>query len=620
MSLSLVAALALAGAPDFHDWAATPPMGWNSWDCFGTGVTEAQVRENADYMAAKLRRHGWNVVTVDIDWFVPAAKGWNYLPGAEIAMDAFGRPLPAENRFPSAKGGKGFGPLADAVHAQGLKFGVHLLRGIPRKAVEKNLPVLGGNVRAADIADKASLCPWNPDMYGIDMTKPGAQAYYDSLFRLLASWGVDFVKVDDLSTPYHQAEIEAIRRAIDRSGRRMVLSTSPGPTGVDHGAHIQNHANLWRISDDFWDDWPALKAQFARLDAWTPYRGKGHWPDADMLPLGAVRTGGRDGWTRFTKDEQVTLMSLWSIARSPLFLGGHLPLNDAFTESLITNGEVIAVNQRSENNRQLWRRDDLVAWVADVPGSKDRYLALFNARDQKTFDPSRAAYRSEVVNRAKPSVEIDVDVTGAEKLYLVVDDAGDNFNWDHVAWVDPRLVGPSGETLLTTLDWVSATAGWGETRRDQAVAGGPIHVAGQPRKGIGTHANSTIEYTLPKGVTRFRALAALERAALAQPQGATVRFYVFTQSPLSGSDKSTASVSVDLKELGFEGEVEIRDLWSQRDLGKFTGEFTRDIPFHGGGLYRIVARASRPWVSRASRSGSGSKIPSLPHPKRWKGR
>lgn len=111
----------------------------------------------------------------------------------------------------------------------------------------------------------------------------------------------------------------------------------------------------WRITGDFWDNWRALYAQFARLDSWTPFRGPGHWPDADMLPLGNIRAWQEtDAWTHFTRDEQITLMTLWSIARSPLIMGGNMPKNDEFTLSLMANDEVIAVNQRSTNNRQLF--------------------------------------------------------------------------------------------------------------------------------------------------------------------------------------------------------------------------------------------------------------------------
>jgi alpha-galactosidase len=267
------------------------------------------------------------------------------------------------------------------VHGKGLKFGVHMMRGIPRQAVKQNTPLLGTHLRAADIADINSICTWNPDMYGVDMSKPGAQAYYDSLMQQLADWGVDFVKVDDLSRPYDQnrAEIEAIRKAIDKTGRPIVFSTSPGETALSAGAHVNRHANMWRISDDFWDRWELLLPQFKRLHDWTPYRTTGAWPDADMLPLGIVEF---DRPTRFTRDEQITLMTLWSIARSPLIHGGDLTRTDPFTLSLLTNDEVLAVNQHSANNRQLFRTDDgLIAWVADAADGRSKYLAVFDTRD-----------------------------------------------------------------------------------------------------------------------------------------------------------------------------------------------------------------------------------------------
>ena len=365
---------------DFLLWAQTPPMGWNSWDCFATTVTEAQTKEQADVMAAKLKSHGWQYIVVDIQWYEPNAKSFDYRKDAKLETDEFGRLLPATNRFPSAAAGVGFKALADYVHGQDLKFGIHLMRGIPRQAVAANLPIKGTNVRARDIANTNSICAWNPDMFGVDMSKPGAQEYYDSVFQLIASWGVDFVKVDDLSRPYgnNRAEIEAIRKAIDRTGRPMLLSTSPGETPVPEAAHVSQHANLWRISDDFWDNWKLLHEQFERLNKWSPFIGPGHWPDADMLPLGRVRFGQP---TKFTRDEQFTLMTLWSIARSPLIMGGDLTKLDDFTLSLLTNDEVLAVNQSSSGNKQLFNRDGLIAWVADAPGLKDKYVALFNTRN-----------------------------------------------------------------------------------------------------------------------------------------------------------------------------------------------------------------------------------------------
>ncbi len=142
------------------------------------------------------------------------------------------------------------------------------------------------------------------------MSKPGAQAYYNLVFTLLASWGVDFVKVDDISRAYdaaRKAEIEGIRRAIDKTRRPMVLSLSPGETPLGEGKHVARHANMWRISDDFWDKWPELLAQFKRLHDWTPHRQPGAWPDADMLPLGEIDLGRRS--THFTADERCTMIT-----------------------------------------------------------------------------------------------------------------------------------------------------------------------------------------------------------------------------------------------------------------------------------------------------------------------
>ncbi len=365
----------------FYKWADTPPMGWNSWDCFGAAVTEQQTMENAEYMEKNLKSHGWNIITIDIQWYEPLARGSSYRRGAALEMDANGRLLPASNRFPSTKDSRSFKPIADKIHAMGLKLGVHLMRGIPRQAVDQNVPILGTNVHAADIADKRSICAWNTDMYGVDMSKPGAQEYYDSVFALLASWEIDLVKVDDLSAPsYHAPEVEAIRKAIDKTGRPIILSTSPGETPLNAGGHVENHANMWRVSNDFWDNWPALYAQFKRLHDWTPYRGPGHFPDADMLPIGNLRAWQNDNtWTNFTDDELITLMTLWSIARSPLIIGANMPKNDEFTLSLLTNDEILAVNQRSTNNKQVSNQNNQIVWSADVPGSNDKYLAIFNA-------------------------------------------------------------------------------------------------------------------------------------------------------------------------------------------------------------------------------------------------
>lgn len=363
-------------------------MGWNSWDCFGPNVTEQEVKNNADYMAAHLREYGWEYIVVDIRWYVENDKSHGYNEkDPVIIMDEYGRLQPAVNRFPSSAGGNGFKPLADYVHSQGLKFGIHVMRGIPKLAVEKNTPVLGTDMTAGQIYNTDSLCPWLGDMYTVDATKKGAQEYYHSLFKLYASWGVDFVKVDDLSRPYHQSEIEMIRQAIDRCGRPMVLSTSPGETPIEKAGHISTYANLWRIIDDFWDSWPQLHAHFALFEKWVPHMKPGHWPDGDMLPLGHIgirAERGEDRMSLLTPDEQVTLMTLFMICRSPLMFGGNLPDNDPFTLNLLTNREALDVLNASKNNRLLFHEDDRIAWTADGREKDIIYLALFNTSGENT--------------------------------------------------------------------------------------------------------------------------------------------------------------------------------------------------------------------------------------------
>ena len=372
--------------PEFFQWAPTPPMGWNSWDCYGPTVVESEVKANAEYMSKNLKKFGWQYIVIDIRWYVDNDKSHGYNEkDPQYVLDEYGRFLPSPVRFPSSANGKGFKPIGDYIHSKGLKFGIHVMRGIPKIAVKLNTPVLETSVKAASIYNTDLLCPWLKDMYTVDNNKPGAQEYYNSIMNLYASWGVDFIKVDDLLRPYHQDEVEMIRKAIDQTGRHIVLSTSPGETPVGKAEHVKSQVNMWRIVDDFWDNWKQLKEEFTFCERWYPHIGNGHFPDADMLPLGHIgirAERGNDRMCSFTKDEQVTMMTLFAIFRSPLMFGGNLPDNDEFTLSLITNKAVLAVNQHSQNNRQLFNHDGLIGWEADVPGSKDKYLAVFNITEK----------------------------------------------------------------------------------------------------------------------------------------------------------------------------------------------------------------------------------------------
>ncbi|QGQ96052.1 glycoside hydrolase family 27 protein [Paenibacillus psychroresistens] len=373
-----------------HKFASKPPLGWNSWDCYGASVTEAEVRGNADYMAAYLKSSGWEYIIVDIQWYEPGANSSTYRPFVSLEVDAYSRLIPAVNRFPSSADGNGFKDLGAYVHSLGLKFGIHIMRGIPRQAVHANTPILGTNFTARDIAHTNSICPWNTDMYGVDPTKEGAQAYYDSLFQLYAEWGVDFIKVDDIAASrlyhIHLDEITLIRKAIDNCGRDIVLSLSPGPAPLEYAEHLKANANMWRMTDDYWDLWQLLHGMFERCEKWYPHVGEGHWPDCDMLPLGhlgirSVDGGGSDRWTRFTKDEQVTMMTLWSIFRSPLFFGGELRDNDVWTLALLTNKEILEVQQNSHSNKLVYSEGNRIVWTAKN-NNNETYAALFNIGEE----------------------------------------------------------------------------------------------------------------------------------------------------------------------------------------------------------------------------------------------
>lgn len=367
--------------PAFWKLAPTPPMGWNSYDYYGATVTQAEFLANAEYQQQYLLPMGYQYAVIDYLWFDPTQATPGVARPGPLAMDHFGRLLPAQNKFPSARAGMGFKPIADRITAMGLKFGIHIMRGIPRQAVAANLPILGTRFTARQAADIHSVCAWNNDMYGVRGDTAAGQAYFNSLIQLYASWGVTFIKCDDLSHPYHKVEIHALRRALDRFGPHIVLSTSPGPTPVSEGRDISHCANMWRIRNDCWDSWRIIDNMIDLVAAWKGFVGPGHWADCDMLPLGRIgkdAVGGRR-MTELTMDEQRTVMTLWGIAPSPLFMGGKLPGMDPWTRSLLTNIEMRAVNQDrlGAQGTRISRHGPLECWAKPLSGG-DVAVALFN--------------------------------------------------------------------------------------------------------------------------------------------------------------------------------------------------------------------------------------------------
>jgi alpha-galactosidase len=422
--------------------APTPPLGWNSWDAYGLTIDETDFRANAAVLAG-LRQFGWEYAVIDEGWYMEDPFGKN-IEARKYLWDENGILIPTSNRFPSSANGAGFKPLADWVHSKGLKFGIHIVRGIPRQVVKQNLPIAGSNFHAVDAADTADTCPWDQGNYGVKDNAAG-QAYYDSMLRKYAAWGLDYLKVDCISDhPYRPTEIKQIAEAIHKTGRPIVLSLSPGPTQLEHAAEVAQYAQMWRIADDHWDQWIfdhktgasefpfGTRDAFDRLAKWVPYVGPGSWPDEDMLPIGSLTP--HPGWgeprqSRLTPDEEKTEYTLWCVSRSPLILGANLTKLDSYTRSLITNQTLLFIDQASTFSRPVDQAnlpsgfENARVWRATIntPGARGyaEYFAFFNLDDKPVTlkatwkglgldDKKHAAGDAWTTDTGKPSKDVTV--------------------------------------------------------------------------------------------------------------------------------------------------------------------------------------------------------------------
>ena len=233
-------------------------------------------------------------------------------------------------------------------------------------------------------------------MYGVDRRKKDAQCYYDSIFQLYADWGVDYVKCDDIcntniypNNPYSaKDEIEMLHEAIMKTGRPIVLSLSPGPALIEKAWHYEKYANMWRITDDFWDNWGLLLNMFERCELWQNHVSEGCFPDCDMLPLGWLGQGfhtDKHTWhTNLTENEQRTMMTLWCIFRSPLMLGTEMPRLDEWTLSLLTNADVLGLLKHSRGAKQIARDKAHAVWFSHDTNEDADYVALFNFADEES--------------------------------------------------------------------------------------------------------------------------------------------------------------------------------------------------------------------------------------------
>lgn len=383
---------------DKNKFAVTPPMGWNSYDYYDTTVTEEEVKANARYMAENMKASGWEYVVIDIEWYSNDAgtrrQEYQYIPFGDDEMDAYGRFQPSPNRFPSSAGGKGFAPLAEYIHSLGLKIGIHIMRGIPREAAHRHCPIAGTSMTADMAADPSSICGWNPDMYGVRANEAG-QAYYDSIISMYADWGIDFIKCDDICDSWLYRDIpfmpfsgweetKMIYRAIEKTGRNIVLSLSPGPAHIDRAWEYRKYANMWRITDDFWDHWDAIEDMFGRCELWQDHVSEGCFPDCDMLPVGKLGKGfGEERDTYFTREEQKTMLTLWCMFRSPLMIGAELTKLDDWTKQLLTNQDILGLEGEHCKGEQVFRDKERVVWKSVNEATKEVTVALFNLKDEE---------------------------------------------------------------------------------------------------------------------------------------------------------------------------------------------------------------------------------------------
>lgn len=415
-----------------------PPLGWNSFDSYKINLDSRNALAIMEVMAEKYLPFGYEYFVIDGGWY----NECTLIPGTLYpeknlgpVLDKYGLYENSPTYFP-----EGMKFLADKAHSLGLKFGLHLMRGIPRKAVEINLPVKGTAVTARDIADTLDICTWSSLCYGLDMSKQGAQEWYNSIFEKLASWGVDFVKVDDM-TPYPD-EIIAVEKAILNCGRPMVYSLSPGD--LNNPAHIPYYrkANMVRITRDIWDRESDIDKSFI---SWKKYQGTecdGYWPDLDMIPFGQLnivipenksdkhlpeRTS-FSHWCRLTRDQMRTFITMRALAASPLMIGGDLLTMDDFSYSLLTNKQMLKCNQNGVMGRLVFDQDSIEIWNAnDKNHFRKGWIGVFN---RSHSDASRFFSKKDMGLIEFFRTRQTIDIEGEIELYdiwsekqLVVNDS-----------------------------------------------------------------------------------------------------------------------------------------------------------------------------------------------------
>jgi alpha-galactosidase len=365
----IVSPVAIYSQTCIQNFAPKPPLGFNSFDSYRSRLTEDKAYALMDVMAEKYLPFGYEYFVMDAGWY----STMNPEKHQGLGLESFGVCVVRQEFFPN-----GIKVLTDYAHKKGLKFGVWLMRGIPRQAVEQNLSIPGTPYFARDIADTNSVCVWSRSNYGVDMTKPGAQTYYNAIIDALASLGIDFIKVDDMVP--NPREIVAIAKAIEEGGHTMIYSLSPGD--VHHPTHLPYYkrANMLRITRDIWDNPLSIEKGFF---AWEKFQGTespGFWPDLDMIPFGRLDViNQQTRQSKFNPNQMKTFITQRALAASPLLIGGDLLTMDDFSYSLLTNRDMLACNQNGVMGVNVYRTGNIDVWL--TPHKMDPgmgWIGIFN--------------------------------------------------------------------------------------------------------------------------------------------------------------------------------------------------------------------------------------------------
>ena len=367
--ISLVISPAIYAQTSIQDFAPNPPLGFNSFDSYRSRLTEEKAYALMDVMSEEYLPFGYEYFVMDAGWYSSMKPEKNQ----KSDLESFGLYVVREEYFPN-----GIKVLTDYAHKKGLKFGVWLMRGIPRDAVKHNLPIPGTSYFASDIADTNDICAWSRRHYGLDMSKPGAQEYYNVIIDSLASFGIDFIKVDDLVP--NPLEIIAIANAIEQGGHKMIFSLSPGD--VHHQTHIPYYkrANMLRITADIWDNPWSIEKGFVAWNKFQNVSGPSFWIDMDMIPFGRLDVvNERARPSKFNQDQMRTFITQRAMATSPLLIGGDLLTMDDFSYSLLTNQDMLACNQNGIMGVNVYRAGKIEIWL--TPHKMDPrkgWVGIFN--------------------------------------------------------------------------------------------------------------------------------------------------------------------------------------------------------------------------------------------------